>query len=224
MLIAMPIAWPAAAPANLELPRPWKLLRTAGWSLGESAGLPFLAYVAAAWLDGRNAGLLAGLGAVWLTVIIRKVATAGVPAMLMISALVLTIQTAIVLGTGSTLVYLLQFPLGNFALSLLFARTARSGRPLVAQLAAEVIALRLPGVHQPGLHRFFRGATWLWAGIFLLLTAGLAVMMMTEPFGLFMLLSAAVTAGLVAVGTGVSAVWFFAVIRRLGLQLRFAPA
>ncbi len=209
---------------HLELPRPWKLLRTAGWSAAESAGLPFAAYVVTAWLAGRNTGLLAGLGVVWLMLAGRKVTKSGVPGMLTISALVLTVQTAMVLVTGNTWVYLLQFPLGNLALCVLFARTAQTHRPLVAQLATEVVALRHPGAHHPGLHRFFRGATWLWAGIFFLLTAGLAVMMITESFALFMLLSTAVTAGLIAVGAGVSALWFFAVLRRLGLQLRFAPA
>ncbi|HUK67978.1 MAG TPA: hypothetical protein VLW50_04350 [Streptosporangiaceae bacterium] len=211
-------------PECLELPRPWKLLRTAGWSLTESAGLPFAAYIVAAWLDGRNAGLLAGLGAVWLTVGCRKVTGTPVPGLLTISALVLTLQTAVVIATGNTWVYLLQFPLGNLALSALFAKTAQTHRPLVAQLATEVVALRHPGDHHPGLHRFFRGATWLWAGVFFLLTAGLAVMMVTESFQLFMLLSTAVTAGLIAVGTGVSALWFFTVLRRFGLQLRFAAA
>ncbi len=211
-------------PEPLELPRPWKLLRTAGWSFTESAGLPFAAYVVAAWLDGRDAGLLAGLGAVWLLVAGRKVAGAGVPGMLTISALVLTLQTAVVIATGSTWVYLLQFPLGNLALCVLFARTAQTRRPLVAQLATEVVALKHPGAHHAGLHRFFRGATWLWSGIFFLLTAALAVMMITEPFELFMLLSTAVTAGLIAAGAAMSALWFFAVLRRLGLQLRFASA
>jgi hypothetical protein len=214
----------SAMPEHLELPRPWKLLRTAGWSLAESAGLPFAAYVLAAWLDGRDAGLLAGLGAVWLTVAGRRLTRAGVPGLLTISALVLTLQTAVVIATGNAWVYLLQFPLGNLALCVLFARTAQTRQPLVAQLATEVVALRHPGAHNPGLHRFFRGATWLWAGIFFLLTAGLALMMSTEPFGLFMLLSTAVTAGLIVVGTAVSALWFFAVLRRLGLQLRFAAA
>ncbi len=207
---------------HLELPRPWKLLRTAGWSFTESAGLPVAAYVVAAWLNGRNTGLVAGLGAVWLTVAGRKIFSDEVPGMLTISALVLTVQTAIVLATGNTFVYLLQFPLGNFALCVLFARTARTHRPLVAQLATEVVALRHPGTHHPGLHRFFRGATWLWAGIFFVLTAGLAVMMETEPFQFFMLASTAVTAVLCAAGAGVSALWFFAVLRRFGLKLRFA--
>jgi hypothetical protein len=209
---------------DLEVPRPLRLLLTAGWSLTESAGLPAAAYLVAAWLDGRDAGLIAGLAAIWLTVVIRKIATGSVPGLLAISALVLTVQTAMVLATGELWLFLLQFPLANLCMCVLFARTARGPRPLVAQLAAEVVALRQPADHHPGLHRFFQGATWLWAGIFLLLTAGLAVLMVTEPASMFVMLSTAATIGLVAAGAAASALWFFSVLRGLGLRLRFAPA
>jgi hypothetical protein len=209
---------------DLEVPRPLRLLLTAGWSLTESAGLPAAAYLVAAWLDGRDAGLIAGLAAIWLTVVLRKVASGSVPGLLAISAVVLTVQTAMVLATGELWLFLLQFPLANLCMCVLFARTARGPRPLVAQLAAEVVALRQPADHHPGLHRFFQGATWLWAGIFLLLTAGLAVLMLTEPASMFMMLSTAATIGLVAAGTAASALWFFSVLRGLGLRLRFAPA
>jgi hypothetical protein len=209
---------------DLELPRPLRLALTAGWSVTESAGLPVAAYVAAAWLGGRNAGLVAGLVAIWLTVVIRKVATRSVPSLLTISAVVLTVQTAVVLATGELWLFLLQFPLANLCLCVLFARTASGPDPLVARLAAEVIALRQPSTHHPGLHRFFQGATWLWAGIFLLLTAGLAVLMVTEPASLFLMLSTVATAALVVAGTGASTLWFLSVLRRLGLRLRFAPA
>ena len=209
---------------DLELPRPLRLALTAGWNLSESVGLPVAAYVAAAWLDGRNAGLVAGLTAIWLTAAIRKVATRSVPRLLTISAVVLTVQTAGVLATGELWLFLLQFPLANLCLCVLFARTASGPNPLVAQLAAEVVALRQPSTHHPGLHRFFQGATWLWAGIFLLLTAGLAVLMVTEPASLFLMLSTVATAALVVAGTGASTLWFISVLRRLGLRLRFAPA
>jgi hypothetical protein len=99
---------------DLEVPRPLRLLLTAGWSLTESIGLPAAAYLAAARLDGRNAGLIAGLAAIWLTAIGRKAVTGSVPGLLVISAAVL----------------------------------------LIAQLAAEVVALRQPATHHPGLHRF----------------------------------------------------------------------
>jgi hypothetical protein len=121
-----------------------RLLLTAGGSLAESIGLPAAAYLAAARLDGRDAGLIAGL--------------------------------------------------------------------------------RQPATHHPGLHRFFQAATWLWAGIFLLLTAGLAVRMVTEPTSLFLMLSTAATIALVVARTAASALWFRSVLRRLALRLRFAHA
>src|ERR1035441_2408469 len=161
---------------DLELPRPLRLLLSAAWNLTESVGLPVAAYVVAAWLGGRDAGLIAGLAVIWLTAVIRKVVTGSVPSLLTISAGVLTLQTA-----------------------------------LGARLAAEVVALRQPATHHPGLHRFFQGATWLWAGIFLLLTAALAVMMVTEPTKMFLLLSTAVTAAFVVAGTCASTLWFLSV-------------
>jgi hypothetical protein len=220
---SLPVANARMAEA-LEVPRPLRLLLTAGWSLTESVGLPVAAYALAAWLDGRDAGLVAGLVAIWLTAVIRKVTTGSVPSLLMISAVVLTLQTAVVLATGELWLFLLQFPLANLCMCVLFARTASGPNPIVARLAAEVVALRQPGTHHPGLHHFFQGATWLWAGIFLLLTAGLAVLMVTEPTGMFLMLSSAATAALVVVGTGASTLWFLSVLRRLGLRLRFAPA
>jgi len=85
-----------------------------------------------------------------------------------------------------------------------------------------VVARRLPASPHLGLHRFFQRATWLWAGIFLLLTIALAVLMVSEPTGLFLMLSTIATVVLVVAGTGVSTLWFLSVLRGLGLRLRFA--
>jgi hypothetical protein len=178
----------------------------------------------AARLDGRDTGLVAGLAAIWLTVVIRKVATGSVTSLLTISAAVLTVQTAVVLATGELWLFLLQFPLANLCMCVLFARTASGPNPLVAQLAAEVVALRQSATHYQGLHRFFQGATWLWAGVFLLLTAGLAVLMVTEPTGMYLTLSTVATTVLIVAGISVSTLWFLSVLRRLGLRLRFAPS
>jgi hypothetical protein len=208
---------------HLELPRPWRLVLTAGWNLAESLGLPVVGYILGATLGGRDAGMVAATAVVWLTVLGRKVVTRSVPGLLTISALVLALQTAVVIVTGSVLFFLLQFPLANLGLCVLFARTASTRKPLVAQLAAEVVALRHPS-HHPGLHRFFQGATWLWAGIFAVSTVGLAVLMAFEPVKVFLLLTTAVTIGGTVAGTCLSAVWFFRVLRRFGLRVRFAQA
>jgi hypothetical protein len=211
----------AGTAGDLEVPRPLRLVLTAGWNLAESAGLPVAAYAVAAWAGGRGAGVVAGLAVIWLTAVIRKVATGSVPGLLTISAVVLTVQAAVILTTGELWLFLLQFPLANLAMCVLFARTASGPDPLVARLAAEVVALRQITPH-PGLHRFFQGATWLWAGIFLLLTAALAVLMVTEPANVFLVLTTAVTAAIVVAGTGLSALWFLSVLHRLGLRLCFA--
>ncbi|MBO0821235.1 MAG: hypothetical protein J2P26_10325, partial [Nocardiopsaceae bacterium] len=63
--------------------------------MAESLGLPFGAYVAITDLVSPDAGLLAGTGVVWLLILIRKLVTGSSSALLMISALILTIQTAV---------------------------------------------------------------------------------------------------------------------------------
>jgi len=219
MLISMP-----APGGHLELPHPRRLLWTAAWNVAESVGLPFCAYIVVTDTFSADAGLLAGTAVVWLHIAIRKIVSGPVSSLLMISALVLTIQTAVAISTGYMWMFQLQFPLANLAMCVVFARTAPTRKPLVAQLAEEVVALKQPEAHHPGLHRFFQGATWFWAGLFFLLTLGMAVMMVTEPYKLFMLLSTAVTIGLTVVGAGVCVVWFLAVLRRFGLRLRFSAA
>ena len=187
--------------------------------MAESLGLPFGAYVVITDLVSPRAGLLAGTGVVWLLIAIRKLLTGSASALLMISALILTLQTAVAVSTGYLWMFELQFPLANLAMCVVFARTAPTRKPLVTQLASEVVSLK--DHDHPGLHRFFQGATWFWAGLFLVLTLGMGVLMVTEPFKLFMMLSTTVTIGLTVLGAGVCAVWFFAVLRRLGLDLHF---
>jgi hypothetical protein len=207
---------------HLELPRPTRLALTASWNLAESLGIPVAAYFAGAAVAGRDAGMVTATIAVWLTVAGRKIFTRSVPSLLTISALVLSLQAAVVIATGSMLFFLLQFPLANLGLCVLFARTAPTRKPLVAQLAAEVVALRQPSAHHAGLHRFFQGATWLWAGIFAVSTVGLGVLMAFEPVKVFLLLTTAVTVGGTVAGTLLSAFWFFRVLHRFGLRVRFA--
>jgi len=213
-----------ASPADLELPAPARLALTAGWNLAESLGLPVVAYLAGERLGGQGAGMIAATATIWLTAAARKVVTGAIPGLLLISGLVLTLQTALVLATGSVLVFLLQFPVANLALCILFARTAPTGKPLVAQLAAEVVALRHPAAAHPGLERFFRGVTWLWAGIFAASTIGMAALLVLEPVTVFLLLTTVVTVAGVAAGTLASVVWFIRTLRRSGLRVRFGHA
>ncbi|HTR93610.1 MAG TPA: hypothetical protein VMI73_17910 [Trebonia sp.] len=209
---------------DLEMPRPARLALTAGWNLAESLGLPVAAYAVGELLGGQGTGMAAATATVWLTAVARKLLTGSVPGLLVISGLVLTLQTVLVIATGSMLLFLLQFPLANLAMCLLFARTAPTGRPLVAQLAAEVVALRRPSATHAGLDRFFREVTWLWAGIFAVSTVGLVFLLVFEPVPVFLLFTTVVTVAGVVAGTAASVVWFMSMLRRHGLRVRFGPA
>ena len=144
---ATPVDVDAASPECLELPRPTALVRTIGWNIVESFGLPTGAFALATALWGRDAGLWAMLAAIWLTAVIRKVATGSVPGLVAISLVVLTVQTLAAIITGNLWIFLLHFPLANLALCVLFVRTARGRSPIAARLAAEVIGLRCPAVY-----------------------------------------------------------------------------
>src|SRR5215472_7488221 len=69
MLIGMP---DQSSVQDLELPHPRRLIWTALWNMAESLGLPFGAWMVVTDLAGRNPGLLAGLGVVWLLIVVRK--------------------------------------------------------------------------------------------------------------------------------------------------------
>ncbi len=207
----------------LELPRPVRLMRTAGVNLAESFGLPTGAYVLAAAFAGRDAGLWAMLAVIWLTAAARKVLTRSVPGLVMISLIVLTIQTVAAIATGNLLIFLVHFPVANLCLCLLFAWTARGNNPIAARLAAQVIGLHCPAVHQPRLSGFFRHVTVLWAGVFLLLAVSLGILLATIPVGTYVPVWAVTTVGLIAAGIGVSVLWLRSVLHKHGIEFRFAP-
>ena len=210
-------------PDCLELPRPWELVRTTGWNLAESFGLPLASYILAAWLWGRDAGVLAMLAAIWVTAGIRKLVTGSIPSLLTISMIVLTVQAVVAVATGNLWIFLVHFPLANLGLFIVFGRTARGHSPLAARLAAEVIGLRCPAVHQPRMDDFFRRATVLWAGVFGLLAVSLAILLATIPVGIYVPVWAATTIMLIVAGIGVSVLWMRSVLRRFGIGFRFGP-
>lgn len=208
----------------VELPGRLHLLRTVGWNATESFGLPVAAYAVAAALAGRAAGLWAMLAAIWVTAGLRKLVTGRVPSLLVISMVVLTIQTAAAIATGNLWIFLLHFPIANLALCILFARTARGHSPIAARLASEVIGLRCPAILQPRLHGFFQRVTLLWAGIFLLLAVCLGALLGTVPISTYVPVWAGTTVVLIAAGIVASVLWLRAVLRRLSIGWRFARA
>jgi hypothetical protein len=214
----------AAMLESLELPRPVELLRSTGWNLAESFGLPLGGYILAAWLWGRQAGVIAMLAAIWVTAIVRKLYTGTVPGLVAISLIVLTLQGLVAVATGNLWIFLVHFPLANLGLCIVFAWTARGHSPIAERLAAEVIGLRCRNLRQPRLQQFFRHVTVLWAGIFFLLAAALAGLLVVDPTVSYVPIWALITVAFVTVGIGLSTAWLRSVLRKLGIGVSFGPA
>lgn len=209
---------------SLELPRPVQLLRSTGWNLAESFGLPLGGYILAAWLWGHQAGVIAMLAAIWVTAIARRLYSGTVPGLVAISLIVLTLQGLVAVATGNLWIFLLHFPLANLGLCIVFAWTARGHSPIAERLAAEVIGLRTGALRRPRLQRFFQHVTLLWAGIFLLLAAVLAGLLVVDPTVTYVPIWAAITVAGISAGIGVSTLWLRSVLRKLGIGLCFGPA
>jgi hypothetical protein len=214
----------AATPECLELPRPARLLRTTGWNLFESFGLPLGGYALAASLWGTTAGVLVMLGAIWVTAGVRKLVTGSIPSLLTIALIVLTVQAVLAVATGNLWIFLVHFPLANLGLCVLFAWSARGHSPLAERLAGEVIGLRCPECYQSSLRPFFEHVTWLWSGIFLLLAVSLGALLATVPVRTYVLIWAVTTVVLIGAGVSASVLWLRSVLRRLGIGFRFALA
>jgi hypothetical protein len=207
----------------LELPRPLGLLRSVGWNLSEAFGLPTIGYVLGTAFGGRDAGLWAVLGAIWLTAAVRLILTGSVPSLVLISLAVLTVQTATSIATGNLFIFLIHFPLANLALCIVFARTARGSSPIAAELAGEVIGLRYPKKHESKLHGFFQRVTWLWAADFLLLAIILGVLLIFVPVGIYVPIWLVTTIVLIGAGIAVSVLWLRSTLRQHGIKFQFAP-
>jgi len=87
-----------------------------------------------------------------------------------------------------------------------------------------LLDLGLPSRPLPGLDRFFRGATWLWAGIFAASAVALAALMVVEPFTVVLILATVITVAGTIAGALASALWFMRVLRRFGLRVSFGRA
>lgn len=209
---------------HIELPRPWRLMGTAAVGLGESFGLPVGAFALVDALVGQRPGLLAGLGVTWCVACARKFVTGSVPGLVLLSVLLLSLQTAVAFATGQTWIYLLQIPIAKLLLSVVFARSAPTRNPLVGKLAGEVCAVPPHWIEHADLRRFFAGATWLWASIFLVLALFLGAMVVTQPLVVCMYASTCGSIALALAGAGVSTLWFLSVLRKNGLRLRFGAA
>jgi uncharacterized membrane protein len=113
--------------------------------------------------------------------VIRRLLTGhGVPGVLQLAVIGLTVRTIVGILSG-TFMYFLQPVATTLALALVFFGSLMFGRPMIARMASDFCPLAPEIATRPGVVRLFSGLTLLWAGVHLLSAATTFTLLVSLP-------------------------------------------
>jgi hypothetical protein len=179
MLIAAPLGGPAATP--LSKLRVLKVVgRRALPSLIEATVIPAVAFYVVFTTVGATPAMLAVLAWTYGAVARRLISGHGVPGVLQLAVIALTVRTIVGILSG-TFMYFLQPVATTVALALVFFASMLFGRPMIARMASDFCPLAPEVSRRPGVIRLFSGLTLLWAGVHLLSAATTFTLLVSLP-------------------------------------------
>ena len=210
---------------TIHLPHWREMARHAVVPLLESTIIPLGLFAILLHTVGFDAGILAALAWSGLAILARLLRRRALPAILVLSTVVLVVRTAVGLWTGSALVYFLQPSAQNFLFAAALLVTLLGGRrPLLARLAADFCAFPAALTERPGVQRFFRRVSLLWAAVFFVNGVTTVTTLATATVGDYLVVSTAGSWSVVALGIAVSLWWFRSSLSGDGVRLRWGPA
>jgi intracellular septation protein A len=204
---------------TIHLPPIREMVRQAGRPLLESTLIPLGLFWALSHV-GLNAGMIAALAWAGLAIVRRLVRRQKLPTVLLITTGLLLVRTVVGLETGSAFLYFLQPSAQNFVFAFVLLLTIGLDRPLLAKLADDFCALPEDMTRHPGIKRFFKRVSLLWALVFLINGVTTIVVLATQTVGNYLLVSTAGSYSVVAIGIGLSLWWFRRSLAGHGIGLR----
>jgi hypothetical protein len=179
MLIAAPSGGPAAP--SLSKVRILKVVgRRSLPALIEATVIPAIAFYVFFTTLGPTPAMLAVLAWTYGAVVRRLVSGHGVPGVLQLAVIGLTVRTIVGILSG-TFMYFLQPVATTLALALVFLASLMFGRPMIARMASDFCPLAPEIAGRPGVARLFSGLTLLWAGVHLLSAATTFTLLVSLP-------------------------------------------
>ena len=157
---------------------------------------------------GIAPAMLAGLAWSAFAVVRRAARKRRVPAIVVVTACLLSLRLTLVLSTGSAFLYFLQPTIGTALVALAFLASVVVRRPLVRRFAADF--LTLPGhlVRAPHVHRFFVRSSIMWAVVGTLNAALTYLLLVTLSSATFAITQTTLSITVTVVTVGVSMLWF----------------
>lgn len=208
----------------IELPALRDMLRIGARQLAENVLAPLAVFYAVLATVGMRGAIIGALSWCYLAILARLVLRRPVPAVLVVTALLLSLRTVVGLATGSVFLYFLQPSLENFVLGALFLASVPLGRPLVARLAGDFCALPADLLGHIRLRQFFSRVSMLWAAVFAVNGLSTLWVLLRLPAVDFPLVSTALSFTAVLVAAGSSLVWFRRSLGTAGVRLRLGPS
>lgn len=209
----------------IELPRPMRIAVRAFLITLESTIMPLAAFYLALTFAGTRVAILAGLAWSYAAILRRVMKSDGVPAVLLLGTLLVTLRAVIAFATGSAFLYLLQPTLSTFVIAGVFLMSVPMGRPVTARLADDFCGLPEALHAHPRMQDFFRRISLLWGLVYLVNGAATLWLLLHNGVGGYIeaksIASTVLTGGAVVLST----LWFRVTMRRHGVVLRWgAPA
>jgi hypothetical protein len=208
----------------LEVPRPASIARRTVPHLFEATIVPLVLFYTALRLVGGSGALAIGLAWSYGAITVRCLRGRRLPGVLVLGALAMTARTAIALATGSVFVYFLQSSLGTVLVGLTFLVSLALGRPLAARLADDFCPLPSGFHDHPGLDRFFRQITLLWALVQLGNAALTTWLLVSHPLTTFLWLKPLVSWACTGAAIATSIAMFRRVMHRYGTKVQWVTA
>jgi uncharacterized membrane protein len=171
--------------ANHRLPGPLAIARHALPNVVISTVIPTALFYAGWYAEGRSSAFALALG--WTLTLVgwRSIRKERIPALLVITTVLLVLRTALALMSGSTRVYFMQPVVTMSVIGILFLVSVMAGRPLISKLAADVFPLPQELADRDEVRGHFRKLSFLWAGVYFVNAAVTLLLLLNLPVSIY---------------------------------------
>ena len=161
------------------------VLRRGGPKILEASVAPAVLFYACLVFGSLGLAYITAVGWLYGCVARRVVRRQPVSQILVLSAIGISVRTAVAIGSGSTFMYFAQPILGTVVTAGVFLASLVGGRPLIGRLADDFWPVT-PEMHaNPSITSLFRGLTILWAGVNLATASITFVLLLWLPLSTF---------------------------------------
>jgi intracellular septation protein A len=175
------------------------------------------------YTEGRAAAFALALGWALTVVAWLAVRRQRIPALLVLTTLMLVVRTVVGVMTGSTRLYFMQPIATTVIVGLLFLVSVAAGRPLISRLAGDFCPMPAEVFERTEVRRHFRNLSLLWAGIYFSNATVTLLLLLNLPVTTFVATKTLATLTITWSGIALTVAWSYRVGRRIGL-LRHRPS